>query len=393
MLHNILVDFFSTLINLLLIIVNSIFRAKTFDNMDKKTLLKNFSIGFIPLFIFILADEFLDTKVALIVAVFVGIAEFLYYYIRFKQVEKFVLFDTALIIILGGVSILLDNDIFFKLKPALIEFIIVIMLGIHAFSDKPLLLMMGKRFMKDMEINDFQMKQMQKLTRILFFVFLAHVGLIIYSAYNLSNEAWAFISGGLFYIIFALIFAGQWIFMKYIKRPVPDFELNSDEEIFDIVNHDGKIVGKAPRRAVHGNPQLLHPVVHIHVFNKNGQLFLQKRAKNKDVQPDKWDTSVGGHVSSGESIETALAREAEEELGIKNAQFQPLYRYVMKNNFESELVYTFRTKHNGPFKINKDEISYGRFWKIKEIKNNIGKGIFTPNFEQEFELLEKVINS
>jgi len=359
--------------------------------MDKKTLLKNFSIGFIPLFIFIIADEFFDTKIALIVAVFVGIAEFLYYYIRFKQVEKFVLFDTALIIALGGISILLDNDIFFKLKPALIEFIIVILLGIHSFSDKPLLLMMGKRFMKDMEINEIQMQQMRKLTKLLFYIFLIHVGLIIYSAYYLSNEAWAFISGGLFYIIFVLIFAGQWIYMKYFNNPIPKFDLNTDEEIFDIVTPDGKVIGKAPRSAVHGNPQLLHPVIHIHVFNRNGQIFLQKRAKDKEVQPDKWDTSVGGHVNSGESIESAVAREAEEELGIKNAQFQPLYKYVMKNAFESELVYTFKTKNNGPFKINKEEISFGRFWKIKEIRNNLGKDIFTPNFEQEFQLLEKIL--
>ena len=55
------------------------------------------------------------------------------------------------------------------------------------------------------------------------------------------------------------------------------------------------------------------------------------------------------------------------------------------------MVYTFRTKNNGPFKINKDEISFGRFWKIKEIKANLGKGIFTPNFEQEFGFLEKIL--
>ena len=189
-----------------------------------------------------------------------------------------------------------------------------------------------------MEINEMQLQQMKKLTKLLFYVFLIHIGLIIYSAYYLSNEAWAFISGGLFYIIFVLIFVGQWIYMRYFNNQIPKFDLNSDEEIFDIVNPEGKVLGKAPRSAVHGNPQLLHPVVHIHVFNKNGQLFLQKRAKNKEVQPDKWDTSVGGHVNSGESIENAVIREAEEELGIKNAQFQPLYRYVMKNNFESELV-------------------------------------------------------
>lgn len=360
--------------------------------MNLKTLIKNFSIGFIPLLIFIIADEFFDTKTALIIAVAVGIAEFFYYYIRFRQIEKFVLFDTALIIALGGISILLENDIFFKIKPALIEFIIVILLGIHSFSDKPLLLMMGKRYLKDMDMNEFQLKQMQKLTKLLFFIFLFHVGLIIYSAYYLSNEAWAFISGGLFYIIFILIFAGQWIYMKYFKKPLQNFDLTGDEEIFDLVSPEGKIIGKAPRSAVHGNPNLLHPVVHVHVFNKNGQLFLQKRAKDKEVQPDKWDTSVGGHVHSGETIENALSREALEELGLKNSKFQPLYRYIMKNNFESELVYTFKTRHNGPFKINKEEISFGRFWKIKEIKMNLGNGIFTPNFEQEFQLLEKLLN-
>lgn len=360
--------------------------------MNLNTLLKNFSIGFIPLFIFIIADEFFDTQTALIIAVFIGIAEFLYYYIRFKTVEKFVLFDTALIIALGGTSLLLHNDLFFKLKPALIEFILVLLLGIHAFSNKPLLLIMGQRYMKDMDINELQLQQMKKLTRLLFFVFLLHVILILYSAYYMSNEAWAFISGGLFYIIFALILAGQWIYIKYVKKPIPLYNLDGNEEMFDIVNPDGKIIGQAPRSAVHGNPGLLHPVVHIHIFNKNGQLFLQKRTKDKEVQPNKWDTSVGGHIHSGESVEAALSREAFEELGIKNCRFQPLYRYVMKNEFESELVYAFRTKNNGPFKVNKEEISIGRFWKIKEIKNNLGKGIFTPNFEQEFNLLEKVNN-
>jgi isopentenyldiphosphate isomerase len=250
---------------------------------------------------------------------------------------------------------------------------------------------MGQRFMKDMEINESQLTQMKKLTTVLFYIFIIHTAMIIYSAYFMSNEAWAFISGGLFYILFALIFAGQWVYMKYFNRTVPEFDTFGDEEIFDIVTAEGKIIGKAPRSAVHGNPQLLHPVVHIHVFNKNGQIYLQKRANNKEVQPNKWDTSVGGHIQSGESVEQALVREAEEELGIKNVNFQPLYRYVMKNDYESELVYTFRLKYNGPIKVNKEEIAFGRFWKIKEIKKNLGKGIFTPNFEQEFQLLEKIL--
>jgi isopentenyldiphosphate isomerase len=132
--------------------------------------------------------------------------------------------------------------------------------------------------------------------------------------------------------------------------------------------------------------------VHLHVFNKKGQLYLQKRALSKDVQPGKWDTSVGGHVNSGEDIQTALHREALEELGIKEGNFQPLYSYVMRNDYESELVHTFRMVSDGPFKINPEEIIFGKFWRLNDIKNNLGKDLFTPNFEQEFSLLQKTLS-
>ena len=164
-------------------------------------------------------------------------------------------------------------------------------------------------------------------------------------------------------------------------------------EMFDIVSPDGKIIGRASRSAVHGNPRLLHPVVHVHVFNRNGQLYLQKRSKSKTVHPGKWDTAIGGHIHSGESVDEALVREAKEELGIEAAEFKPLFRYIMRNDFESELVFTFRTNLNGPFKLNYNEIEFGRFWGFKEIDRNLEKGIFTPNFEQEFAMLKKVLKS
>jgi isopentenyldiphosphate isomerase/intracellular septation protein A len=355
--------------------------------MNKQNLLKNFTIGFIPLLIFIIADELFGTKIGLIIAVFVGISEFLYYFMRYRLVEKFILFDVLLIILLGTISLLLENDIFFKLKPALIELILVVLLGIHAFSNKPLLLMLGQRYLKDLAVNDLQTNLIRQLSRWLFFIFLLHTGLIIYSAYYMSKEAWAFISGGLFYIIFVLIFAGQFIYMRYFRNRIPKFTAQEGEEWFDLVDQNGKVTGRAPRSAVHGNPKLLHPVVHVHIFNKNGQLYLQKRSKNKDVQPGKWDTAVGGHIMAEEDIKSALKRESLEELGIKNDNFQPLYQYIMRNDYESELVYTFRLNYNGPFKINRDEIDFGRFWKMNEIEKNLGKNIFTPNFEQEFKML------
>ncbi|MFV0471783.1 MAG: NUDIX hydrolase [Paludibacteraceae bacterium] len=161
------------------------------------------------------------------------------------------------------------------------------------------------------------------------------------------------------------------------------------QEIFPIVDEDGKVMGSATRKKCHSGSFLLHPVVHLHVCNSQGDLFLQKRANNKDVQPGKWDTSVGGHIDYGETIENALMREAREELGL--LAFEPvfMFRYVFQSNVERELVNSFHTVYNGHISSNKFEISEGKFWTLNDIKNNIGKNIFTPNFEDEFDRLRK----
>jgi isopentenyldiphosphate isomerase len=80
-------------------------------------------------------------------------------------------------------------------------------------------------------------------------------------------------------------------------------------EIFPVVDEEGNEISLAPRTVCHdGKSMLLHPVVHLHLFNEKGELFLQKRALTKDLLPGKWDTSVGGHISPGEKPEEALKR-------------------------------------------------------------------------------------
>jgi len=161
------------------------------------------------------------------------------------------------------------------------------------------------------------------------------------------------------------------------------------EELFPLVNEQGELIGKASRKLCHSGSFLLHPVVHLHVFNAAGQLFLQKRSISKDIQPGMWDTSVGGHVDFEETIGVsdwvlpALQREAREELGIIG--FLPVFvmRYAFRSLFEYELVHTYYTVYHGPIVVDPVEISEGRFWDQSEILANIGKGIFTPNFEGE----------
>ena len=124
--------------------------------------------------------------------------------------------------------------------------------------------------------------------------------------------------------------------------------MNSDnsEEIFPVVDAAGNVVGKATRGECHGGSMLLHPVVHLHVFNSRGELYLQKRPAWKDIQPGRWDTAVGGHVDYGETIAEALRREVREELGITDFVPGAVTVYPFRSEREYELVHVFRTVYD-----------------------------------------------
>jgi isopentenyldiphosphate isomerase len=158
-------------------------------------------------------------------------------------------------------------------------------------------------------------------------------------------------------------------------------------EYFPLVDEAGNVTGRATRKECHSGTFLLHPVVHLHILNSSGALYLQKRSVNKDVQPGKWDTSVGGHMDPDETVEQALRREVSEELGI--TQFDPVFihRYKFTSDIEAELVHSFYTIYDGEISPDPVEISEGRYWTKNEIDFNLGKGLFTPNFESEYKIL------
>lgn len=160
---------------------------------------------------------------------------------------------------------------------------------------------------------------------------------------------------------------------------------DNEKELFPLVDEEGTVTGCATRGECHGGSRLLHPVVHLHVFNSKGELYLQQRPEWKDIQPGKWDTAVGGHVDYGEQWNAALVREASEELGITDYTPEHLGKYVFDSKRERELVYVNRTTYDGAINPSKRELSGGRFWSMEEIHDAIGKEILTPNFESEFQ--------
>ena len=156
-------------------------------------------------------------------------------------------------------------------------------------------------------------------------------------------------------------------------------------ERFPIVDEEGRVIGAATRGECHNGSRLLHPVVHLHVFNSQGEVYLQKRPEWKDIQPGKWDTSVGGHLDYGETPEQALVREVREELGITDFVPERVGQYVFDSKRERELVYVNRAIYDGSIQPSATELDGGRFWSMQEIRDAIGHGILTPNFEKEFQ--------
>ena len=175
--------------------------------------------------------------------------------------------------------------------------------------------------------------------------------------------------------------------------PTPTAETSmqsvSVSEWFPVVEPSGIVVGRSARDYCHSGKKPLHPVIHIHIVDRFGRIYLQKRSMKKDIQPGKWDTAVGGHVSYGESILEAVFREASEELGL--LAFNPIYvtSYVFESPIERELVNVFADVGSFDLKPDLDEVDEGRWWPISEIEENIGKSVFTPNFESEYSEIAK----
>lgn len=161
------------------------------------------------------------------------------------------------------------------------------------------------------------------------------------------------------------------------------------KEYFPVIDEEGNVVGKALRSECHNGSKILHVAVHLHLFNTKGELYLQKRADWKDIQPGKWDTSVGGHVDYGEEVESALLREAREELGLEGIRPKFLFRYIWESEVEREMIYVHYAVSDVEPKPDKNEVTEGRYWSIEEIENSLSKSVFTPNFEVDFAKLRE----
>lgn len=186
--------------------------------LTPRSLAKAMLPGLLPLIAFIIADSCFGTKAGLAVGCALGAAEFLWILAREKRADLFVLFDLGLIVVFAGASFLLDSDVFFKLKPAVPEGILCVILGVSAFTPADLMQAMARRYLRGMTVTPAASRAMRTGSAILFVLMSAHTALIVYAAYRMSTAAWGFISGALFYIIFGVCIAASFCAGRLRRR-------------------------------------------------------------------------------------------------------------------------------------------------------------------------------
>ena len=167
--------------------------------------------------------------------------------------------------------------------------------------------------------------------------------------------------------------------------------VDSPSELFEIVDDDNCIIGTARRDECHGNPKLIHRTAHVIVYHPDGRILLQKRTLDKDIQPGRWDTAVGGHLNPGEDFKAAAKREMGEELGVLlDLPLTHLFDARIRNEIESENIRVFSTVYAGPFDFLTEEIDEIKFWTVKELQTTIKEkpGIFTPNLIDELKKMQ-----
>jgi len=143
------------------------------------------------------------------------------------------------------------------------------------------------------------------------------------------------------------------------------------DEIFDVVNERDEVIGQNTRREVHARG-LKHRAVHVLVFNRNGELFLQKRSMKKDTFPGAWDSTASGHLDSGEDYDACAVRELREEIGVQIDHAPArLFKIDARPETGQEFVWVYRLESEGPFVLHPEEIEAGGWFAPEQVTRSI----------------------
>lgn len=163
----------------------------------------------LPLIVFIIVDSlFNNVRISIVSAVVFAAGQLVFYYVKTDQFDWFVLLDVGLIAALGTIAIVFRNDLFFKVKPAIIEGAAIIFFLVLILSpDRFLLDYFGRMMPAGMVLKPAAIGTMKTMLLWMCGYVLLHIGAVLYTALYSSRKMWAFVSGPGFYLLFIPVMA------------------------------------------------------------------------------------------------------------------------------------------------------------------------------------------
>lgn len=156
---------------------------------------------------------------------------------------------------------------------------------------------------------------------------------------------------------------------------MPKITTDPQNELLTEVDSSNKVIGSIPRGVAHKSPDKIYRTIFVIVKDKNGKILLQKRSSTKDLYPDCWDLSVGGHVNYGKNYLETAVKELREELGIttstKELKFigEVLVKLPVSNEFFH--VFEYSLKPNDSIKKGAKEVADTRWMSMEQIKESM----------------------
>ena len=177
-----------------------------------------------PVILFFIAFKMYDIYVATAVAIVASILQVGYTYLKNKKVEKMHLITLGLIVVLGGLTLILQDETFIKWKPTIVNWAFAIaFFGSHYIGQKPII----RRMMEQaMQLPDAVWMRLSYMW-IAFFIFSGVAN--IYVAYNFDTDTWVnFKLFGLMGLTLVFIIIQGIYISRYFKG-----DDDSDKEVLD----------------------------------------------------------------------------------------------------------------------------------------------------------------
>lgn len=157
-----------------------------------------------------------------------------------------------------------------------------------------------------------------------------------------------------------------------------------------LVNDADNQVGTMEKMEAH-RKGMLHRAVSVLVFNTNGDMLLQKRARNKYHSAGLWTNTACTHPKPNEDVEESGKRRLQEEMGLNleiDFQYKFQYRVELDNKLiENELDYVFFGISDEKPIINPDEVEDYIYMNIEDLKKTIAER--PTNFTLWFQIIFK----